>query len=120
MLKGVVAIIRSQVLQAGLEVINNTNLMYFSAPQKAEFYTLKGMFHTRFGWMEEANLSFGQAVQMDMGQAKSWAEWGRFNDRTFKDFPTDMSHAANAVSCYLQAAGRYKNAKSRPLLARVL
>ena len=107
-------------LQAGLEVINNTNLMYFSASQKAEFYTLKGMFHARFGRMEEANLSFGQAVQMDMGQAKSWAEWGRFNDRMFKDFPTDMSHAANAVSCYLQAAGQYKNGKSRPLLARVL
>ena len=107
-------------LQAGLEVINNTNLMFFSISQKAEFYTLKGMFHARFGRNEEANLSFGQAVQLDMTQAKAWAEWGRFNDRMFKEIPTDLSYAANAVSCYLQAAGQYKCGKSRPLLTRIL
>ncbi|THH10763.1 hypothetical protein EW146_g8270 [Bondarzewia mesenterica] len=107
-------------LQAGLEVINNTNLMYFSIAQKAEFYTLKGMFHARFGRNEEANQAFGQAVQLDMTQAKSWAEWGKYNDKMFKEVPNDMSHAASAVSCYLQAAGLYKNGKSRPLLARVL
>ncbi|KAG2141739.1 uncharacterized protein EDB93DRAFT_1329829 [Suillus bovinus] len=107
-------------LQAGLEVINNTNLMYFSNPQKAEFFTLKGMFHARSGRNDDANHSFGQAVQMDMSQAKAWAEWGRYNDRMFKEFPSEMSHAANAVSCYLQAAGQYKNGKSRPLLTRVL
>ncbi|KAL6299677.1 atypical/PIKK/TRRAP protein kinase [Sparassis latifolia] len=107
-------------LQAGLEVINNTNLMYFSTTQKAEFYTLKGMFHAKFGRNEEANQAFGQAVQLDMLQAKAWAAWGKFNDRMFKDLPSDMSYAANAVSCYLQAAGQYKSRKSRPLLARVL
>ena len=107
-------------LQAGLEVINNTNLMYFAPSQKAEFFTLKAMFHARFNRNEEANQAFGQAVQLDMNQAKAWAEWGRFNDRMFKEQPNDMSHAASAVSCYLQAAGQYKNGKSRPLLARVL
>ncbi|KAF8138723.1 FAT domain-containing protein [Boletus edulis] len=107
-------------LQAGLEVINNTNLMYFSNAQKAEFFTLKGMFHARNGRSEDANQAFGQAVQMDMSQAKAWAEWGRYNDRMFKEVPTDMTYAANAVSCYLQAAGQYKNGKSRPLLTRVL
>ncbi|KAI6035416.1 hypothetical protein F5J12DRAFT_25544 [Pisolithus orientalis] len=107
-------------LVAGLEVINNTNLMYFSNPQKAEFFTLKGMFHARGGRNDDANHAFAQAVQMDMMQAKAWAEWGRYNDRMFKEHPTEMSHAANAVSCYLQAAGQYKNRKSRPLLTRVL
>ncbi|EMD40733.1 hypothetical protein CERSUDRAFT_111311 [Gelatoporia subvermispora B] len=107
-------------LQAGLEVINNTNLMYFSNGQKAEFYTLKGMFHAKFNRNEEANQAFGQAVQLDMLQAKAWAAWGKFNDRMFKEHPTDMSYAANAVSCYLQAAGLYKNRKSRPLLTRIL
>ncbi|KAG5221804.1 Transcription-associated protein [Salix suchowensis] len=100
--------------QAGLEVINNTNLTYFNASQKAEFYTLKGMFHARFGRNEEANQAFGQAVQLDMGQPKAWAEWGKFNDRIFKEQPTEMPYAANAVSCYLQAAGSYKSGKSRP------
>lgn len=107
-------------LQAGLEVINNTNLMFFSISQKAEFYTLKGMFHARFGRNEDANLAFGQAVQLDMTQAKAWAEWGRFNDRMFKETPNDLSYAGNAVSCYLQAAGQYKSGKSRPLLTRIL
>ncbi|KAJ7781199.1 hypothetical protein B0H16DRAFT_1671541 [Mycena metata] len=106
-------------LQAGLEVINNTNLVFFSVAQKAEFYTLKGMFHARFKRNEEANNAFGQAVQLDMTQAKAWAEWGRFNDNMFKEVPSDLSYAANAVSCYLQAAGQYKSGKSRPLIARI-
>ncbi|TFY70158.1 hypothetical protein EVG20_g2846 [Dentipellis fragilis] len=111
---------RPNDLQAGLEVINNTNLLYFSTSQKAEFYTLKGMFHARFGRNDEANQAFGLAVQLDMSQAKAWAEWGKYNDRMFKAMPHEMSHAANAVSCYLQAAGLYKSGKSRPLLTRVL
>jgi len=106
-------------LQAGLEVINNTNLMYFSTAQKAEFYTLKGIFHARLNRHEEPNAAFGQAVQLDMNQARSWAEWGKYNDRMFKD-ASDMSQAANAVSCYLQAVGLYKSGKSRPFLTRVL
>ncbi|KAJ7507855.1 hypothetical protein B0H11DRAFT_2271401 [Mycena galericulata] len=106
-------------LQAGLEVINNTNLVFFSVAQKAEFYTLKGMFHARFKRNEDANLAFGQAVQLDMTQAKAWAEWGKFNDNMFKEVPSDLSYAANAVSCYLQAAGQYKSGKSRPLIARI-
>ena len=107
-------------LQAGLEVINNTNLMYFSNGQKAEFFTLKGMFYARLGRNDEANQAFGNAVQMDMLQAKAWAAWGKFNDKMFKETPAEMSYASNAVSCYLQAAGLYKNRKSRPLLTRVL
>ncbi|KAG7449166.1 uncharacterized protein BT62DRAFT_1073682 [Guyanagaster necrorhizus] len=108
-------------LQAGLEVINNTNLHYFSNAQKAEFFTLKGLFYARFNRREDANIAFGQAVQMDMNQAKSWAEWGRWNDRMFKESnQQDLSCAANAVSCYLQAAGLYKSGKARPLLGRVL
>ncbi|KAF9224621.1 FAT-domain-containing protein [Gyrodon lividus] len=107
-------------LQVGLKMINNINLKYSSNSQKAEFLTLMGMFHAKSGQNEEANHAFGKAVQMDTMQAKAWAEWGRYNDRVFKEFPTDMIHAANAVSCYLKAAGQYKNRKSRPLLSRVL
>nr|GAT59465.1 predicted protein [Mycena chlorophos] len=107
-------------LQAGLEVINNTNLVFFSVGQKAQFFTLKGMFHARFKRNEDANNAFGQAVQLDMNQAKAWAEWGRYNDNMFKEVPGDLSFAGNAVSCYMQAAGQYKSGKSRPLIARIL
>lgn len=110
----------TEELQQGLDLINNTNLMYFSNAQKSEFYTLKGMFYSRLSRNEDANTCYGQAVQLDMGLAKAWAEWGRYSDKMFKENPDDLSFAANAVSCYLQAAGIYKNAKSRPLLTRVL
>ncbi|CBQ69344.1 related to TRA1-component of the Ada-Spt transcriptional regulatory complex [Sporisorium reilianum SRZ2] len=107
-------------LTQGLDVINNTNLMFFAAPQKAEFFTLKGMFMARLGLNDEANHAFATAIQMDLNLAKAWTEWGRYNDRLFRDRPTELSAAGNAVSCYLQAAGLYKNAKVRKVLIRVL
>lgn len=107
-------------LTQGLEVINNTNLAYFNLMQKSEFYTLKGMFLARLGLTEEANQVFTQAVTMDMSFPKVWAEYGRYHDRLFKQEPNDLNRAANAVACYLQAAGLYKSAKVRKLLVRIL
>lgn len=111
---------RPNDLQAGLDVINNTNLMYFSNSQKAEFYTLKGMFHAKFGRSEEANDAFNQAIQLDISQAKAWAAWGKWNDAMFKEEPGEIKYASTAVMCYLHAAGTYKSNKSRPLLTRIL
>ncbi|SGY18766.1 BQ5605_C014g07468 [Microbotryum silenes-dioicae] len=107
-------------LASGLEVINNTNLMYFNASQKAEFFTLKGMFLAKLHLHEEANQTFNLAVSMEMAFPKAWAEWGEYHDRMFKENPTDLGIASNAVSCYLQAAGLYKSAKVRKLLVRIL
>lgn len=110
-------------LNVGLDVINNTNLMFFSATQKAEFHTLKAMFFAKLGKNDDANYAHAQAAQLDMSQAKCWAEWGKYHDRMFKagDLQNaDYSIAASAVSCYMQAVGLYKCAKSRPLLARIL
>ncbi|CAN8095423.1 unnamed protein product [Discula destructiva] len=107
-------------LQSGLEVINNTNLNYFSPTQKAEFYTLKGMFLEKLNSKEDADNAFGTALFFDISAAKAWAEWGYFNDRKFKEDPTDTVSARQALTCYLQAASAYKNAKSRKLIARVL
>ncbi|KAM0751100.1 hypothetical protein T439DRAFT_380110 [Meredithblackwellia eburnea MCA 4105] len=107
-------------LASGLEVINNTNLMYFNAGQKAEFFTLKGMFLAKLHLHDDANQTFNLAVSMDMSFAKAWAEWGEYHDRMYKEQPQDLTIAANAVSCYLQAAGLYKSAKVRKLLVRIL
>ncbi|GJE84852.1 phosphatidylinositol kinase family protein [Phanerochaete sordida] len=106
-------------LSQGLEVINNTNLMYFSQPQKAEFYMLKGRFYERLERYPEAENAFNQAVQLDMHQAKAWAAWGKYCDRIFTS-RNDMAAAGNAVNCYLQAAGLFKSRRARPLLTRVL
>ncbi|KAL9111516.1 MAG: hypothetical protein Q9227_004003 [Pyrenula ochraceoflavens] len=107
-------------LNNGLDVINNTNLNYFGAQQKAEFYTLKGMFLAKLSHRDDANEAFGVALYYDLRLPKAWAEWGQYSDRGFKEEPQNLELASNAVSCYLEAAGLYKNAKSRKLLSRVL
>jgi len=107
-------------LNSGLDVINNTNLNYFGQQQKAEFYTLKGMFLNKLGQTEPANEAFGSALYFDIKLPKAWAEWGHYNDQLFKEDPTDLDKASSAISCYLEAASQFKNAKSRKLLARIL
>ncbi|CAK9440169.1 uncharacterized protein LODBEIA_P42690 [Lodderomyces beijingensis] len=107
-------------LNTGLDVISNTNLVYFATQQKAEFFTLKGMFLNKLNQKDEANKAFATSVQIDLNLPKAWAEWGMFNDRRFKENPDDMVYANNAISCYLQAAGLYKNGKTRKLLARIM
>jgi transformation/transcription domain-associated protein len=131
----------------GLDSISTTNLMYFTSGQKSEFLTLKGMFISRLGQNEEANAEFAHAIQMDMTLPKAWAEWGRFNDKLYRDraeavppmpepepgqprfteeqwaakYTLDRAVlASSAVSCYLQASGLYANHKCRGLLLRVL
>lgn len=107
-------------LNSGLDVINNTNLNYFGAQQKAEFYTLKGMFLAKLGQKNDANDAFGSALYFDIKLPKAWAEWGRYNDNLFKEDPSNLEKAAAAISCYLEAASQFKSAKSRKLLGRVL
>ncbi|KAK0123777.1 hypothetical protein ONS95_008778 [Cadophora gregata] len=107
-------------LSNGLDVINNTNLNYFGPNQKAEFYTLKGMFLEKLGQRDEAAEAYGMALFFDIKLPKAWAEWGYYNDRLFKENPTNYTYAKNALSCYLEAAGLFKNAKSRKLLTRIL
>ncbi|AET37560.1 histone acetyltransferase TRA1 Ecym_1325 [Eremothecium cymbalariae DBVPG len=107
-------------LTTGLDVISNTNLVYFSTVQKAEFFTLKGMFLSKLRAHDEANQAFATAVQIDLNLAKAWAQWGFFNDRRLSEEPNSINFANNAISCYLQAAGLYKSSKTRKLLCRVL
>ncbi|KAI0012803.1 FAT domain-containing protein [Xylariaceae sp. FL0662B] len=107
-------------LTSGLDVINNTNLNYFNNQQKAEFFTLKGMFSEKLKQKDEADAAYGTALYYDIGKAKAWAEWGYFNDRKFKEDPTDTNSARQALTSYLQAIGSYKSGKARKLIARIL
>ena len=107
-------------LTMGLDVINNTNLNYFGQQQKAEFYTLKGMFLSKLDQKNEAHDAFGTALFFDIKLPKAWAEWGRYSDYLFKEEPSNIELASNSLSCYLEAAGQYKSAKSRKLLGRIL
>ncbi len=107
-------------LTSGLDVINNTNLNYFGPQQKAEFFTLKGMFLAKLNHKDDADTAFGTALFYDIRLPKAWAEWGYYNDNLFKEDPTKLDKATEAVCCYLEAAGLFKNAKSRKLLSRIL
>ncbi|KAJ3029169.1 UNVERIFIED_CONTAM: hypothetical protein HDU68_012852 [Siphonaria sp. JEL0065] len=104
----------------GLDVINNTNLHYFSKPQSAEFFTLKGVFLAKMNLHEDAVQAFSSATQMEMGLPKAWAAWGHYNDQLFKDNPTEIKHGNEAVQCYLQAAGIYNNSRSRKYISRII
>ena len=66
-------------LTSGLDVINNTNLNYFNNQQKAEFYTLKGMFLEKLKQKDEADAAYGTALYYDISKAKAWAECSRGN-----------------------------------------
>ena len=107
-------------LTSGLDVIHNTNLNYFRPEQKAEFYTLKGMFLEKLGSKAEADEAFGLALYFNLKLAKAWAAWGQYSDNKFKAEPGNIIHAATALGCYLEAAGLFKNGKSRKMLSRVL
>lgn len=103
----------------GLDVINNTNLFYFTPTQKAEFFTLKGKFFYCLGMNEEASAAFASAVQIDMNLPNAWSSWGEYNDRIFSD-TQDIKYAVEAINCYLQAAGLPSSKRPAQYLARVL
>jgi transformation/transcription domain-associated protein len=106
-------------LPTALEVVNATNLNYFSGLQKGEFFALRSVILSRLGMVEEANRVFAQAVQIDLNMGHGWAAWGRFNDQRFSQ-QQDINLAVNAINCYLQAATLFKAHKSRRFLARIL
>lgn len=106
-------------LPTALEVINATNLNYFSNVQKAEFFALKGLTLSRLGMFEEANRIFAQSVQIDLNVGKGWSYWGAFNDFRFQQ-SHELPFAINAINCFLQAATLFKVARSRRFLSRIL
>lgn len=75
-------------LQEGLEVIESTNLKYFSKEMTAEFYALKGLFLASTGRLEDANKAFSAAVQLHDNLNKAWALWADYleSKRLFLSF----------------------------------
>ena len=67
----------------GLEVIESTNLKYFTKEFTAEFYALKGMFLAQIGRSDDANKAFSAAVQMHDTLVKAWALWGDYLETVF-------------------------------------
>ncbi|XP_078376381.1 transformation/transcription domain-associated protein-like isoform X4 [Oculina patagonica] len=108
-----------QELQEGLEVIESTNLKYFSKEMTAEFFALKGMFLAHIGRSEDANKAFSQAVQMQDSLVKAWALWGDYLDGLFV-LERNMQLGVSAIVCYLHACRHQNEAKCRKYLARTI
>ena len=70
-------------LQEGLDVIESTNLKYFTKDMTAEFYALKGMLLAQIGKSQDANKAFSAAVQMHDTLVKAWALWGDYLESIF-------------------------------------
>ncbi|XP_017462467.1 PREDICTED: transcription-associated protein 1 [Rhagoletis zephyria] len=106
-------------LNEALEVIESTNLKYFTGEMNAEFYALKGLLLAQIGRSEEAGKAFSAAVQLHDGLTKAWAMWGDYMEQMFlKD--RQMVFAVSAITCYLHACRHQNESKTRKYLAKVL
>ncbi|XP_060086157.1 transformation/transcription domain-associated protein-like [Ylistrum balloti] len=106
-------------LNEGLEVIESTNLKYFTKEFTAEFYALKGMFLAQVGRSDDANKAFSAAVQMHDTLVKAWALWGDYLETVFTR-EKQMNLGVSAITCFLHACRHQNESKSRKYLAKVL
>ncbi|KAI9190433.1 transcription-associated protein 1 [Blastocladiella emersonii ATCC 22665] len=109
--------------KTGLDVINNTNLVYFNNQQKAEFYSLKGRFLSLLGHINEAHQAFATAVTTEHNLAKPWAVWGEHQEMLLAQAnnPADPNrNGKHALNCFLHTIGLVKNGKARRYVARAL
>lgn len=126
----------SQLQSAGLVILNNTTLDFFSSEQRAELFRLKALFlaqqQQRGGGGsegaegEDAGAMFSQAVQTCPSYGKAWLSWGRYTDQLLRQAPPIQQDAAgrqalvgSAVACYLEAVNTGAEA-ARLMLPRVL
>ncbi|XP_015785730.1 transformation/transcription domain-associated protein [Tetranychus urticae] len=110
-------------LQEGLEIIESTNLNYFTREMKAEFYGLKGLFLSQLGRSEEANRAFSAGAQLHDGLNRAWALWGEYLETLFtreKWESRQMSIGVSAITCYLHACRSQNETKARKYLAKVI
>ncbi|GAB6032800.1 hypothetical protein CHUAL_012003 [Chamberlinius hualienensis] len=106
-------------LQEGLDVIESTNLKYFTKEMTAEFFALKGAFLAQIGRSEEANKSFSAAVQLHDTLVKAWALWGDYLEQVFSR-DRNINVGISAIICFLHACRHQNENKCRKYLAKVL
>lgn len=62
----------------GINIINSTNLEYFSPHQKAELIRLKALLQLKLKLFAESKQTLSHCVQMCPTYSKSWITWGEF------------------------------------------
>jgi len=84
----------------GLNILESTSLEFFSPPQKAELFRLRGKFQEQLQDFDAANASYSTAVSLCKQLSEAWISWGNFcRDR--KD-DTSANWVQQTATCYLQ------------------
>lgn len=107
-------------LQEGLDVIDCTEMRYFSKEMTAEFYALKGLLLSQLGRSDDANKAFSTAVQLHDTLVKAWALWGDYLEQIFARDARQISIGISAITCFLHAARHQNETKSRKYIAKVI
>eukprot|EP00118_Oscarella_pearsei_P018052 m.182608 g.182608 ORF g.182608 m.182608 type:complete len:3843 (+) comp39295_c0_seq28:119-11647(+) len=106
-------------LQEGLDLVESTNLKFFSKEMTSELFTQKGTFLAQLGRSDEANKCFAAAIQLNDNLPEAWGQWGDYLDQIFtKDRKKEVG--ASAVTCYLHACRHNDEVKNRKHLSRVI
>ena len=122
-------------IEAGLSIINSTNLDHYEADQKAELFRLKALFQLELESSSSASVghvasqqSFAQCLQVCPSYAKGWLSWGELCFDTFKghcEITHERHHIANleyalsTIVCVLKAVENSSEV-GRVLISRVL
>lgn len=109
---------KSELTEA-LEVIESTNLKYFTKEMTAEFYALKGLLLALIGKSEDANKAFSASVQLHDTLIKAWALWGDYLETIFTR-ERQINLGVSAMTCFLHACRHQNESKSRKYLAKVI
>jgi len=122
----------SKQAQDLLEVIEATNLRYFTKENVAELISLKAHFLQLCGKYDDANHLYSFSIYLNDSQARLWGAWGDYLAQAFVNVcsraaePTSFSRrsietAESALIALLHAA-RYPNSecKARKFIAKIL
>ncbi|XP_064401908.1 transformation/transcription domain-associated protein-like isoform X2 [Halichondria panicea] len=115
---GMSSLMEDSELDEAMDVIESTNLKYFTKEMISEFMALKGTFLAQIGRAEEANKSFSAAVQLHDNLVKAWALWGDFLDILF-DQDHNLTLGASALTCFLHACRNQSEGRCRKYIARI-
>lgn len=107
-------------LQEGLDVIESTDMRYFTKEMVAEFYAMKGLLLSHLGRSDDANKAFSAATQLHDTLVKAWALWGDYLEIIFMKEPRQVTYGEYAIICYMHACRHQNESKSRKYVAKVL
>lgn len=107
-------------LKEGLDMLESTNMNFFSKEMVAEFYAWKGLLQSQLGRSDDANKSFSAAAQLHDTLVKAWALWGDYLENIFIHDARQINIGINALVCYLHACRHQNESKSRKYIAKIL